>query len=218
MRSRPIARLLRLTPANTVLWPGAKPSSIERIQRLEQLERERLEEKEQRDERRRQTVAGAKPSGGRHDLVTAVFVLGGEYDLVRLVARVQALQEVLGTDDGANLLIAYRRAANIVRIEEKKDGVPYSAAPSADVVRVPEEAALYQTLGAAAAAIHEALAAERFTDAMVEMAGLRGSVDAFFERVTVNCEDRAAREQRLRLLWQVRGAMNLVADFSKIEG
>ncbi|HLN23998.1 MAG TPA: DALR anticodon-binding domain-containing protein, partial [Patescibacteria group bacterium] len=144
---------------------------------------------------------------------------GGEDDLVRLLARVDALKGFLDSEDGANLLTAYRRAANIVRIEEKKDGVSYRAfAPSADASRVAEEEALFQALDEASAKFHAALAGENFAAAMAEVSKLRGPVDAFFDRVTVNSADPAEREQRLRLLGQVCGVMDVVADFSQVEG
>ena len=156
--------------------------------------------------------------GVRHDLIAAVFALGGEDDLVRLLARVAALDAFLKTDDGANLLVAYRRAANIVRIEEKKDGTTYPGEPDPKLLAEPAEATLAAELDRAAVASGDALAREAFTAAMAALAALRGPVDEFFARVTVNCEDRALRANRLRLLAQIRDTLNRVADFSEIEG
>jgi glycyl-tRNA synthetase beta chain len=159
-----------------------------------------------------------REQGVRHDLVAAVFALGGEDDLVRLLARVAALDAFLATDDGANLLVAYRRAANIVRIEEKRDGTAYPGEPDSKLLTAPEEAALAAELERAAGNSTAALRREAFTDAMAALAALRGPVDEFFARVTVNCDDTALRANRLRLLAQIRDTLNRVADFSEIEG
>jgi glycyl-tRNA synthetase beta chain len=159
-----------------------------------------------------------REQGVRHDLVAAVFALGGEDDLVRLLARVAALDAFLGTDDGANLLVAYRRAANIVRIEEKKDGTTYPGEPDPKLLQEPAEATLAAELDGAAAKSSDALAREAFTEAVAALAALRGPVDEFFARVTVNCENRELRANRLRLLAQIRDTLNRVADFSEIEG
>jgi glycyl-tRNA synthetase beta chain len=114
--------------------------------------------------------------------------------------------------------VAYRRAANIVRIEEKKDGAAYPGAPDPKLLREPAEARLAAELERATALSADALAREAFTTAMAGLAALRGSVDEFFLRVTVNCEDRELRANRLRLLAQIRDTLNRVADFSLIEG
>jgi glycyl-tRNA synthetase beta chain len=160
-----------------------------------------------------------KEQGVRHDLVTAVFALGDEDDLARLVARVESLKEFLGSDDGANLLIAYRRAANIVRIEEKKDGVSFSdVRPDLTADSLPEETALAQALEVSSRDLRTALAAEDFAAAMTHMARLRKPVDRFFDQVTVNSPEKTERQRRLGLLAQVRCVMNLVADFSSVEG
>ena len=159
-----------------------------------------------------------REQGVRHDLIAAVFALGGEDDLVRLLARVAALEAFLRTDDGANLLVAYRRAANIVRIEEKKDGISYRGQPDFELLREPAERALAAQLVQAAGKSGLAIKAEAFTKAMAALAALRGPVDEFFNRVTVNCEDRQLRENRLRLLAQIRDTLNRAADFSEIEG
>jgi glycyl-tRNA synthetase beta chain len=157
-----------------------------------------------------------KERGVRHDLVDAVFALGGEDDLVRLLARVQALQDFLATDDGANLLIAYRRAANILRIEEKKDGVSYDGAPDPALLSQDQERALADALESAGAAVDPLIAAEDFAGAMAKYAALRPIVDAFFDTVTVNADDQGIRANRLRLLSRIRGTLNKIADFSRI--
>ncbi|TAN48296.1 MAG: glycine--tRNA ligase subunit beta, partial [Rhodospirillales bacterium] len=154
----------------------------------------------------------------RHDLVDAVFSLGGEDDLVRLLARVGALQEFLTGEDGANLLTGYKRAANILRIEEKKDGKAYNEPVDVLQLRESEEKALNEALNKARASIRDCLKSEDFIGAMGAMAGLRQPVDAFFDRVTVNSDDQELRANRLRLLAAIREAMDQVADFSKIEG
>jgi len=156
--------------------------------------------------------------GVRHDLVAAVFALGDEDDLVRLLARVEALQEFVSGADGANLLVAYRRAANILRIEEKKDGRSYSGVPRPDLLQAVEERKLDKALHGAALSSAAALEAEDFAAAMRALAALRGPVDQFFDKVTVNTDDKELRENRLRLLSQIRDTLNRVADFSQIEG
>ncbi|MBU6508537.1 MAG: glycine--tRNA ligase subunit beta, partial [Alphaproteobacteria bacterium] len=156
--------------------------------------------------------------GVRHDLIAAVFALGDEDDLVRLLARVAALQDFVGSADGANLLVAYRRAANILRIEEKKDGRTYSGVPRPDLLQAAEERTLDKALHEAALRGAAALEAEDFATAMRTLAALRGPVDKFFDKVTVNTDDKELRENRLRLLSQIRDTLNRVADFSQIEG
>ena len=156
--------------------------------------------------------------GVRHDLVAAVFAKGGEDDLVRLLARVDALDKLLGSDDGENLLTAYRRATNILRIEEKKDGRLYDGAPTACLLEMTEESGLADALDTAAAAAQDGLEREAFGDAMTALATLRGPMDRFFDAVKVNDEDPARRENRLLLLSNIRAVMDSVADFSQIEG
>ncbi|MGQ9365567.1 glycine--tRNA ligase subunit beta [Azospirillum sp. ST 5-10] len=159
-----------------------------------------------------------RDQGVRHDLIDAVFALGGEDDLVRLLARVTALQAFVGSEDGANLLTAYKRASNIVRIEEKKDGTVYDQPVDPALLHQAEEKDLHGALGEAAAAAAPLLAAEDFAGTMGALARLRGPVDAFFDKVTVNADDAALRANRLRLLSQIRATLNAVADFSRIEG
>jgi glycyl-tRNA synthetase beta chain len=147
-----------------------------------------------------------------------VFALGGEDDLVRLLARVDALTALLGTDDGANLLTAYKRAANIVAIEEKKDKQAYDGPVDESLLVEPQEKRLNEVLGLEEKALALTIGAEKFGDAMAALAHLREPVDAFFDHVTVNCEDQGLRANRLRLLSRIRAALHQVADFSKIEG
>lgn len=157
-----------------------------------------------------------RDQGKRHDLVDAVFALGDD-DLVRIVARVEALDGFLGTDDGKNLLAGYRRATNILKAEGKKGPVPVGVAALRQD-SPPEEQALISTLGNVLPKVATHLQAEQFSEAMSALASLRGSVDAFFDKVLVNAEDAAVRENRLRLLGQVRSVMAQVADFSQIAG
>jgi glycyl-tRNA synthetase beta chain len=157
-----------------------------------------------------------KERGIRHDLIQAVFVLSGEDDFVRLVRRVEALQSFLAMEDGANLLTGYRRAANILRIEEKKDKALYRGIP--EVLRQEEEQELHAALVHAKVEAARALAQEDSTAAMSALARLRAPVDRFFDRVTVNTADAALRVSRLKLLSQIVETAHQVADFSKIEG
>jgi len=159
-----------------------------------------------------------REKGTRHDLIDATFSLGGEDDLVRLVARVEALQAFLKTDDGANLLAGYKRAANILKAEEKKDAKTYLGKVDDGLLQDPAEKALYATLAEAIATIGPLLDKEDFAGAMREMASLRAPVDAFFDKVKVNADDPKVRENRLKLLAGLRAALHRVADFSKIEG
>ena len=161
-----------------------------------------------------------RDQGARHDLIDAVFALPGQDDLLMVVRRVEALGTFLETDDGKNLLAGYKRAANILRIEEKKDGRAYDAAPDAALAASgqPEERALAEALAAARKEASAAVAAEDFAGAMRALSRLRAPVDAFFERVTVNADDPALRENRLLLLNALRAATRAVADFSRIEG
>jgi glycyl-tRNA synthetase beta chain len=156
--------------------------------------------------------------GARHDLVDAVFALEGQDDLVLIVKRVEALSDFLGTEDGANLLAGYKRAVNILRIEEKKDGASYDAAPDAALFAQDEEKALAAAIAAATGRAKEAVAQEDFAAAMSALATLRAPVDAFFDKVTVNADDPAIRANRLKLLAQIRAALHEVADFSRVEG
>ena len=163
-----------------------------------------------------------REQGVRHDLIDAVFCqIGdrdGEDDLVRLLARVHALSSFLNSDDGANLLSAYRRASNIVSIEEQRDQTRYGQDVDAALFRQVEETVLDNRLADILLFAGTALHHESFEGAMAALAALRRPVDEFFERVTVNVDDTALRENRLRLLSRIRAVMNEVADFSQIEG
>jgi glycyl-tRNA synthetase beta chain len=157
--------------------------------------------------------------GLSNDAVTAcLFDSGSSSDLVLLVRRVEALQAFLATDDGANLLAGYKRAANILRIEEKKDGAPAADTVDPTLLTAPEEKSLSAAIDAAAPRIEQAIAAEDFAAAMTALAALRAPVDAFFESVKVNDDDRPTRANRLALLARIKHAAHLVADFSRIEG
>ena len=158
-----------------------------------------------------------REAGVRHDLIDAVFALGGEDDLVCLLARVRALQAVLATDDGTNLLAGVKRAANILRIEEGK-GETFAPESDAALFTEAAETALGAALDTAVPAIAAAVAAEDFTAAMAALAGLRPAVDAFFDGVIVNAPDPKLRANRLGLLARLRAAAYSVADFSKVEG
>ncbi|WP_158815978.1 glycine--tRNA ligase subunit beta [Methylocapsa sp. S129] len=160
-----------------------------------------------------------RDKGARHDLIDAVFALPGQDDLLMIVRRVEALGRFLETDDGKNLLAGYRRAANILRAEEKKDGAgAFSSAHDEDALVLPQEKALANTLGAASRSAAEHVAREDFEGAMRALARLRAPVDAFFVDVTVNADEPELRLNRLRLLNELREAVHTVADFSKIVG
>ena len=163
-----------------------------------------------------------REQGARHDLVDAVFALEGQDDLVLIVRRVEALGKFLDTEDGQHLLTGYKRATNIIRIEEKKDAREYVGRPDPSLYRQDEEWALARAIDAAKDEAGKAVAAEDFEAAMRAMAMLRPYVDAFFDKVTVNVAEGAdkekLRENRLRLLNEIREATRAVADFSKIEG
>lgn len=155
-----------------------------------------------------------REAGIRHDLIDAVFALGGEDDLVRLLARVEALQAFVATEDGVNLLAGYKRAANILK---KEGGVPAGATATPDYAPEPAEQALIDALEAAEPRAAAAVEAEDFGAAMSALASLRGPIDAFFEAVIVNDPIEAKRNTRLALLEKIRAAVHNVADFSKIE-
>ncbi len=189
-----------------------------------------------------------RDAGVSHDLIDAVFSLGNEDDLVRLLARVSALQNFIRTDDGADLLTAYKRAANILKKENwtgpqvmsspAEQGIPQTGEEDPLVLveepglkeaiaemasgeagaKLPEEKALIVALDAAEPRASAAIDAEDFTTAMAALSSLRKPIDEFFDRVTVNDRDAAKREHRLNLLMRFRDAVNQVADFSRIEG
>jgi glycyl-tRNA synthetase beta chain len=159
-----------------------------------------------------------REQGARHDLVDAVFALEGQDDLLLIVRRVEALGKFLDTEDGKSLLAGTKRASNILRIEEKKDSREYTDAPNPALYQLPEEKALAAAIDAVKTEAAAAVAKEDFEAAMRAMAKLRPHVDAFFDKVTVNVDDKTLRENRLKLLNEIRAATRAVADFSKIEG
>ncbi|HEY2228988.1 MAG TPA: glycine--tRNA ligase subunit beta [Xanthobacteraceae bacterium] len=159
-----------------------------------------------------------REQGARHDLVDAVFALEEQDDLVLIVRRVEALGKFLETENGKNLLAGYKRATNIIRIEEKKDAREYVGKPDPQFYRQAEEWELARTIDVVREEASAAVAREDFAAAMRAMAKLRPHVDTFFDKVTVNVDDPPLRENRLRLLNEIRAATRTVADFSKIEG
>jgi glycyl-tRNA synthetase beta chain len=196
------AQKFNLTGVATVKWAGSevRTSSVDLLAFL--ADRLKVQLREQ---------------GARHDLVDAVFALEGQDDLVMVARRVEVLGKFLDTDDGKNLLAGTKRAANILRIEEKKDGKPFDGAPDASLYSLPEEKALATAVGQVKAEAGAAVAREDFAGAMSAMAKLRPAVDAFFDKVKVNDDDPKVRENRLKLLNEIRAATRAVADFSKIQ-
>ena len=158
-----------------------------------------------------------RDQGARHDLVDAVFALGGQDDLLMVVRRVEALGKFLDTDDGKNLLAGTKRASNILSIEEKKDKRTFDGAPDASLYKLDEEKALAKAIDQVKSEAGAAVAKEDFAAAMSAMAKLRPAVDAFFDKVKVNDDDAKVRENRLKLLGEIRAATRAVADFSKIQ-
>jgi len=158
-----------------------------------------------------------RDQGARHDLVDAVFALEGQDDLLMVVRRVEALGKFLDTDDGKNLLAGAKRASNILSIEEKKDTRSFDGAPDAKLFVADEEKKLAAAIDQAKAEAGAAVAKEDFAGAMAAMAKLRPAVDAFFDKVKVNDDDAKVRENRLKLLNEIRSATRAVADFSKIQ-
>jgi glycyl-tRNA synthetase beta chain len=159
-----------------------------------------------------------REQGARHDLIEAVFSVGGADDLLMIVKRVEALARFLETEDGRNLLAGVKRATNIIRIEEKKDKRVFTGLPNSKLLVQAEEKALATAIASADAQTRKAADTEDFEAAMRALAKLRPPVDAFFDKVTVNADDPSFRENRLRLLGRIRTATLAVADFSKIEG
>ncbi|MBN8957281.1 MAG: glycine--tRNA ligase subunit beta [Rhizobiales bacterium] len=161
-----------------------------------------------------------KEQGARHDLVDAVLAQGGEGqdDLLLIVRRVEALAKFLDTDDGKNLLAGYKRAANIIAIEEKKDKRQYQGKPDLALLIDPIEKHLWNTIQSTVSDANHHIAHEDFESAMETLSTLRTAVDSFFETVLVNADDPTVRENRLKLLNEIREATRAVADFSKIAG
>jgi len=159
-----------------------------------------------------------REQGARHDLVDAVFALGGQDDLLMVVRRVEALGKFLESDDGKNLLAGTKRASNILSIEEKKDKRKFDGTPDAALYKLDEEKTLASAIDQVKVEAGAAVGKEDFAGAMSAMAKLRPAVDAFFDKVKVNDDDAKIRENRLKLLNEIRSATRAVADFSKIEG
>ena len=159
-----------------------------------------------------------REQGAHHDLVDAVFALGDQDDLVMIVRRIEALAAFLDSEDGANLLAGYRRAANILRDEEKKSGERYSGSVDAQLVVEPEERDLFEAIASSGSEAKVAVEIEDFQAAMTALARLRPAVDAFFDKVMVNVDDARLRANRLKLLDRLRRATLVVADFSRVGG
>ena len=159
-----------------------------------------------------------REQGARHDLVDAVFALEGQDDLLMIVRRVDALGKFLDTDDGKNLLAGTKRASNILAIEEKRDKRTFDGAPNSGLYSLKEEKVLAKAIDQVESEAGAAVAKEDFAGAMSAMAKLRPAVDAFFDKVKVNDDDPKVRENRLKLLNEIRSATRAVADFSRIEG
>ena len=158
-----------------------------------------------------------REQGARHDLVDAVFALGGQDDLLMVVRRVEALGKFLDSDDGKNLLAGTKRASNILAIEEKKDKRRFDGVPDTSLYKLDEERTLAKAIDEVRSEAGAAVAKEDFAGAMSAMAKLRPAVDAFFDKVKVNDDDPKVRENRLKLLNEIRAATRAVADFSKIQ-
>lgn len=158
-----------------------------------------------------------RSEGARHDILAAISVGNTDSDIVRLLARTEALASMLATEDGKNLLAATKRAANILRIEDKKDG-PHEGTPDASLYTQEEEIALANALGAVIPKVETAFGEEHYSDAMREAASLRSVLDTFFDKVTVNADDAQVRGNRLKLLSELVRMTRLIADFSQIDG
>ncbi len=210
LRKRPV---VRVTPADNSSSTSKQPSPVEEHVRLA-----RLVAAELLDFFADRLKVQLREQGARHDLVDAVFALEGQDDLLLIVRRVEALGKFLDTEDGKNLLAGYKRATNIIRIEERRDKTEYTGEPSAELYRQAEEWELARAIDTAAAEAMAAVAREDFAAAMSAMAKLRPHVDAYFDKVTVNVDDAPVRANRLKLLNQIRAATRAVADFSKIGG
>ena len=158
-----------------------------------------------------------RDAGARHDLVDAV-ISADSNDMLQITQRAEALSSLLSTDDGANLLAGYKRAANILTAEEKKDGKSYAGSVDQASLKLPEETALAFAVDAVHAAVAAHVGKDDYKGAMAELATLRAPVDAFFTAVLVNDADPAVRANRLNLLARLRDTMHLVADFGKVAG
>ncbi|NBO19675.1 MAG: glycine--tRNA ligase subunit beta, partial [Proteobacteria bacterium] len=159
-----------------------------------------------------------KDEGIRHDVISAVTASGDD-DILRIVAKAKALQDFLATEDGLNLLAGYRRAANILAIEEKKDGKPYAARElNTSALKEKEELALAQLLPDTQSKLNALVRDEKFEEAMKQLASLRAPIDTFFDKIMVNCEDKDLRTNRLRLLSAIRESVDSIANFALLEG
>jgi glycyl-tRNA synthetase beta chain len=158
-----------------------------------------------------------RAEGARHDVLAAVFAAGADDDVTRLLARAEAVASLLGSEDGTHLLTAYRRAANILRIEDRKDG-PHTGEPEQGLLIADEEQLLSHTVQELGHQVAPLLEREDFFGAMAVLARLRPPLDRFFDKVTVNAQQPELRRNRLRLVHKVRARMDRIADFSKIEG
>jgi glycyl-tRNA synthetase beta chain len=158
-----------------------------------------------------------KENGIRHDVIDAVMA-NGDDDLVRVVARAKAVQDFLGTDDGKNLLAAYKRAVNILGIEEKKDNTKYTGDVKVDLFQQEEEKTLFAAFTKTTPDVTKSFEKEDFAAAMATLATLRQPVDKFFDKVMVNAEDKKIRANRLSILSQMRATLDKIANFSLIEG
>ncbi|MES0869197.1 glycine--tRNA ligase subunit beta [Pseudovibrio sp. SCP19] len=159
-----------------------------------------------------------KDKGVRHDLIDAVLARGGQDDIALIVKQAEALAGLLGSEDGANLLAGYKRAANILRAEEKKDGKTFEGKPDAALLEEQAEKDLAAALDSVLVEIKPLLDTADFSGAMAALAKLRGPVDGFFDNIHVNAEKPEVRENRLKILSEIRAAVHQVADFSKIAG
>jgi glycyl-tRNA synthetase beta chain len=204
------ARIERVVVASISAWPQVRAERG--ILSAEALQRELLDFLADR------LRVQLRAEGARHDILAAVFAAGADDDLVRLLARTEAVRAFLETDAGTNLLAAAKRAQNILRIEEKKEGAPFPPGFTASEGAPEQERALAEALATARNAVTATLASEDFAGAMTAMAQLRTPLDAFFEHVIVNHSDNEIRHNRLQLLSGLRAVLDEVADFSKIEG
>lgn len=159
-----------------------------------------------------------KDKGVRHDLIDAVLARGGQDDITLIAKQAEALAGLLGSEDGVNLLAGYKRAANILRAEEKKDGKAFAGKPDAALLEEQAEKDLATALDSVLVEIKPLLDAADFSAAMAALAKLRGPVDGFFDDIHVNAEKPEVRENRLKILSEIRAAVHQVADFSKIAG
>ena len=159
-----------------------------------------------------------RQKGVRHDLIGAVYAIGNEDDLVRLILRVTALAAFLQSSDGEHLLVAYKRAANILRIEEKKESCNFRSSPKLELYIDDKEHKLHDAIETVNIDTIDAFAKEEYQKAMSIMATLRQPIDSFFDEVTVNTADPKTRYNRLCLLYKIKSSMDRIADFSIIEG